>query len=272
MKRQEQWQLHGNAPEIYERFLVPAVFAPWVPVLMESAALQPGERVLDVACGTGIVARGAAQTVGANGRVVGIDVNPGMLEIARAISPAPNAAVIEWREMSVDAMPFDDALFDVAFCQQGLQYFLDRGAALREIHRVLVFGGKLIISVWRSLEFAAGYTALAESLERHIGSQTRDTMRAPFSLGDAQELRSMISEAGFRKVNVQPKLGTVRFASAEEFVIRRLAGSPLADAVSAVDDEVRASIVDYVSNRLQLYVTDAGLIFPIETHIAVAHA
>lgn len=238
MKKQEQWQLHGNAPEIYERYLVPAVFAPWVPSLMEAAALRPAERVLDVACGTGIVARGAARVVGAGGRVVGIDLNRGMLEVARSVPPAPNAATIEWHEASVDAMPFADASFDAAFCQQGVQYFLDRVAALREVHRVLIPSGKLILSVWRSLEYTPGYAALAEALERHIGLQTRDTMLAPFSLGDAKEVRMVVVEAGFRDVSIRPEAGTVHFSSPEEFVIRRLAGSLLADAVSAVGDDV----------------------------------
>ncbi len=270
MKTREQWQLHGNAPEIYERYLVPAVFAPWVPQLTAMAALRPGDHVLDVACGTGIVARGAARIVGTQGRVGGVDLNRGMLDVARSIPPEPGATEVEWHESSVEDMPFEDAAFDAAFCQQGLQYFLDPREALREIRRVLALDGRLVLSVWPSLNYTPGYAALAEALEKYIGPQTRNTMTAPFSLNDPAALRAMLVEAEFREVSINPKAGMVRFSSPEEFVIRRLSGSPLADAVRAVDDDVRLDIVKHVASRLRAYTTNDGLAFPIETNIAVA--
>ena len=203
MKTREQWQLHGNAPDIYERYLVPAVFAPWVPQLTAMAALRSGDHVLDVACGTGIVARGAARIVGAQGRVVVVDLNREMLDVARSIPPEPGTTEVEWHEASVEDMPFEDAAFDAAFCQQGLQYFLDPGEVLREIRRVLALDGRLVLSVWRSLKYTPGYAALAEALENYIGPQTRNTVTAPFSLHDAAALRAMLQRASAKWASIQ---------------------------------------------------------------------
>ena len=142
MPPQEKWQMTGSGPEAYERHLVPAIFAPWATVLLELARLQPGERVLDAACGTGVVARAATSRVGAAGTVTGVDLNPGMLDVARAVSGEAGQA-IAWREGDLAALPFADGAFDVVLCQQGLQFFPDCLAALQEMRRVLVPGGQL---------------------------------------------------------------------------------------------------------------------------------
>ena len=140
MSDQGQWQVAGNAADVYERALVPAIFAPWAPLVVALAEPKPGERVLDVACGTGVVARFASQRVGRTGGVVGLDLNPGMLAVAAASAagPAATGAPIVWREGSAVAMPLADGSFDVVCCQLGLQFFPDRSAALAEMHRVLV--------------------------------------------------------------------------------------------------------------------------------------
>src|SRR5260370_25850928 len=160
----ERGLLAGNEPDAYERHIDPALFMPWARSLVETAALRPGERVLDVACGTGVVTRLAAKRVGAGGKVVGLDLNAGMLEVARSRAPA-----IEWREGSATELPLPDAAFDAVLCQQGLQFFPDRPAALREMRRVLVPGRRLALSVWRSLQGSPGHRALADALEPHIG-------------------------------------------------------------------------------------------------------
>jgi 2-polyprenyl-3-methyl-5-hydroxy-6-metoxy-1,4-benzoquinol methylase len=131
MRQPEQWQLSGNAAELYERYVVPYFLGPWAPGLVEVAALRPGERVLDVACGTGVVARLAAQQVGTTGQITGVDLNAGMLAVARALPPPPGVT-ITWVECSAVAMGLADALFDVVLCQQGLQFFPDKPVALRE--------------------------------------------------------------------------------------------------------------------------------------------
>src|SRR6266496_14186 len=122
MVQREQWQITGDAAELYERYLVPATFGPWATDLVALATLRAGDCVLDVACGTGIVARRAAEQVGSVGRVVGLDLNAGMLAVARSAS-ATEGRTIEWCESSALTMPFEDQSFDVVFCQQGLQFF-----------------------------------------------------------------------------------------------------------------------------------------------------
>ena len=192
MSQSERWQLGGNAPEVYETELVPAIFAPWAPLVVAKAALRHGERVLDVACGTGVVARLAAEQVGAGGHAVGVDLNPGMLARARA-SPMPEGTAVEWREGDAGALPFGTASFDAVFCQLGLQYFPDRQQAAREMYRVLKPGGRLVVLVWRALAHSPGFAALAAALERHVSPAAAAVMRAPFVFGDTtDELRGLL--------------------------------------------------------------------------------
>jgi ubiquinone/menaquinone biosynthesis C-methylase UbiE len=164
------WQFVGNIPDNYERYLVPSIFAPWAHDLVSLARLRAGERALDVACGTGIVARIAAQTIGDGNNIVGLDLSGPMLSAARAAAADENKS-IEWREGSAVELPLADATFDVVFCQQGLQFFPDRAKALSEMHRVLALGGRLVLSVWRGIEKSPGFAALADALTHHISSE-----------------------------------------------------------------------------------------------------
>ena len=108
--------------EMYEQYIVPATFIPWTPVLVEKAAPKPGEHVLDLACGTGIVARHVAPLIGKEGHLVGIDISPDMLNVARNL-PAPEGADIEWIEADGTSTSLPDDSFDLVICQQGLQFF-----------------------------------------------------------------------------------------------------------------------------------------------------
>jgi len=272
MSSQGQWQVAGNAAEIYERALVPAVFAPWAPLVVALANPQPGERVLDIACGTGVVARLAAERVGRTGGVVGLDLNPGMLAVAASVAanaPATSAS-ITWREASATKIPLPDATFDIAYCQLGLQFFPDRPAALREMHRLLVPDGRVGVMVWRGIEHSPGFQVLAAALERHVSAEAGGIMRAPFSLGEAEELRILIAGAGFREITIQPTAGTVRFASVARLVQDYAAGSPLASHVAKVPDEARAALVSQVGEALQSCVVGGVLAFPIGAHLASA--
>jgi SAM-dependent methyltransferase len=269
MSQQERWQLAGNAPEVYGRYLVPAIFGPWAPIVVAQAKLQAGERVLDVACGTGIVARLAAQYVGASGHVTGLDINPGMLAVARSLAPAQGGTV-EWREGDAMTMPFSDETFDVAFCQLGLQYFAERPQALREIRRVVVPEGRLALLVWRSIVHSPGYVALAAALDQHVSTTAGEVLRAPFVFGDRpEELRTLLIDAGFREVRIRADVRMVRFASPEAFVQYQMAGSPLAEHVAQADDAAREALIRDVTAAMQDYLNDEGLAFPIEGHIAV---
>jgi SAM-dependent methyltransferase len=227
MSQQMDWTAYGgSAAEIYERHMVPAIFGPWAEDLVALAKPQPGERVLDVACGTGVVARLVAQSVGPSGAVVGFDLNPGMLAVARALPP-PHGAQIEWREGNVSAMPFPDRTFDLVLCQQGLQFFPDRPGALREMHRVLGHGGRLALSVWRPMQHSPGFAALATALGRTIAPEAASIIQGPFALGSADDLRTPITGAGFRDVVLRPATKGLRFPSPEEFVGRYVGVTPV---------------------------------------------
>jgi SAM-dependent methyltransferase len=272
MSDQGQWQVAGNAAETYERALVPAVFAAWASQVVALADPRPGERVLDVACGTGVVTRLAAQRVGTTGNVVGLDLNPGMLAVAAssAANQPPTDAPITWREASATKMPLPDGSFEIVYCQLGLQFFPDRPAALREMYRVLAPGGRLGLMVWRGIEHSSGFGMLAGALARHVSSEAAGIMRAPFALADAEELRGLINAARFRDITIRPVAGTVRFPSVARFVQDYVAGSPLAGHVAKASDETRAALVNEVGDALRSYLAGAVLTFPIEAHRASA--
>jgi SAM-dependent methyltransferase len=190
-----------------------------------------------------------------------------MLEIARSRAPA-----IEWREGSATELPLPDAAFDAVLCQQGLQFFPDRPAALREMRRVLVPGGRLALSVWRSLEWSPGHRALADALERHIGPETAAIMRAPFALADPEELRALAVAAGFREVAVRAAVEDVRFPSVDEFPLVQAAATPLAPFVAGAPESARAALVADVRTALARYVSGETLVWPIQAHVVTARA
>ena len=271
MSQSERWHLGGNAPEVYERELVPAIFEPWASLLVAKAALREGERVLDVACGTGVVTRLAAEQVGTGATSSASTLTP-------ACSPAPvprrrpRAPAVEWREGDAGALPFDGTSFDAVFCQLGFQYFPNRQQAAREMYRVLKPDGRLVVLVWRALAHSPGFAALAAALERHVSPAAAAIMRAPFVFGDTtDELRGLLVQAGFRTVRVSADVRMVRFASPAALVRHQVAASPIAPHVAEVDDTARDALIREVTAAMQSYVNDDGLAFPIEGHIALAH-
>lgn len=198
--------------EVYETQFVPALFRHWGPVLCEAAHIGPGQRVLDVACGTGALTVAVAGRVSPGGSVLGLDIHPEMLAVARRKHPE-----IEWHEGRAESLPFADASFDAVVSQFGLMFFDDRVAALREMQRVLRPGGRLAVAVCDALESSPGYAALAALLDRLFGRIVGDAFRAPFVLGDAARLRALCAEAGI-EASVAQHEGTVRFDSVDALV------------------------------------------------------
>lgn len=256
----------GNPPANYERFFVPAIARPLATDLVHLAALRPGERVLDVACGTGVVARLASQRVGAIGTVAGLDVNPGMLAVAR--SATPPGMPIEWHEASAEAMPIPDASFDVVLCQMGLQFMPDKPAALREMRRVLVRGGRLILNVPGPTPRL--FTIMGEALARHIGAEAAGFVNHVFSLHDMAEIQNVVSGAGFHDVSVQSDTKPLRLPVPEEFLWQYVHSTPLAGAVAQVDDDRRASLERHVVAKWQEFVNDGALVLQVRIVIATA--
>ena len=271
MSQRAQWHFDVNPDELYERYLVPAKFGPWAADLVALAVPQSGERVLDIACGTGVVTRLVVPHVGATGKVVGLDLNAGRLAVARSLS-SDSGMTIEWREGDVGALPFSDANFDLVSCQQGFQFFPDRLVALREMSRVLVSGGRLALSVWRSIEHQPGALAMANALQRHVSAEAAAFRHTPFALGEAEAIETPMREAGFRDIVIRPTVKTVHFPSADAFTMRYISGvAPLARMVSEVDDNARSALLKDVSGALQSYVDADGLAIPTASHLVTAH-
>ena len=269
------WQLEGASPELYQRYLVPAVTLPWAIDLVDRVGIRPGDRVLDVACGTGVVARVAAERAGDSGRVAGLDVNAGMLAVARSLPP-PAGAPIEWVEGSALALPFSAGAFDVGLCQFGLQFVPDPAAALRELRRVLAQDGRAAVSVFSAIERNPAARALAEALDRHIGGAASRAKRSEHSLADVAEVRRLFALAGFDEVRVETVERTLTFPSAAEYVRIQLAATPLADVFGwreAVEQERLVAVVsDDVGAALAPFSTTDALRFPQEVHVALAAA
>ncbi len=268
MSASNQYSLTGNVPEMYERNMVPAVFEPFAKGLLAFADLREGQHILDVACGTGIVSRLAWPKVAPSGSVVGLDINAGMLAVARNV--CGDGISVEWKEGDVASMPISDGTFDVALCQHGLQYFPDKPAALAEMRRVLRPSGRLVFSVWRPVRFNIGHAVFADVLECHVGEEAADTRRAPFKFSDRNEIRTLVAEAGFRDVSVRLDARVAQFPSAEAMVRIMMAGTPLATAMEKADSAVLPTVISDVTDGLSEYIDDQGLSLPMQAWVVTA--
>jgi ubiquinone/menaquinone biosynthesis C-methylase UbiE len=268
MSEQSGFQVSGSAAESYERYAARYFLGPWAPGLVALASLQSGERVLDLACGTGVVARIAASKV-ESGHVTGLDINAGMLAVARSLSTPPGAPII-WVEGSAAATGLRDDSFEVVLCQQGLQFFPDKPAALREVRRVLVSGGRALFSTWKSM--GPYHRAVGEALERFVGVEVATKFRASrVGLPDDVTLRRLFLEAGFREVQIRPSAMVVHLPAIETFVLGHLAGTPVAEAVASLSEEKRAALARQVKIALQPYADVEGVAVPDEANVAIAH-
>jgi ubiquinone/menaquinone biosynthesis C-methylase UbiE len=256
----------GSAPENYQRFFVPSIGAPLAADLIEVAALRPGERVLDVACGTGMVTRLAKEHVG-SGYVAGLDVNPGMLAVAR--NATPNGMSIAWHEASAESMPLPNDAFDVVLCQLGLQFIPDKGAALREMQRVLSPGGRLILSVVGPIPRV--FAVLAEALAREVSAQISAFVPLVFSLHDAGSLERLMTEAGFREAAARSHAKRLRLPGPAEFLWQYVRSTPLSAAVAQVSDEKRYALERHVVAEWQTFVEDGGVSCPLDVVVCTAH-
>jgi ubiquinone/menaquinone biosynthesis C-methylase UbiE len=199
--------------DIYDAHFVPALFAQWGPVVAAEAEVREGDRVLDVACGTGALTLAAAEIVGPSGSVVGLDANPEMLAVARRKS-----VEIEWVEARAENLPLPDNSFDAVVSQFGFMFFEDKPLALREMMRVSKTGGRLAVAVCDAVENSPGYDAFARLLDRLFGREVGDAFRAPFSLGDAGRLHTFCRQAGIENAEVTQRNGKVRFKSIDALV------------------------------------------------------
>lgn len=259
----ERGQVGHSAAEVYERFFVPALFGEWVERVADRAAIGRGDRVLDVACGTGVLARHVAGRVQPDGRVVGLDPNQGMLAVAARVAPD-----VEWRSGVAESIPFDDAAFDAVLSQFGLMFFDDPAGSLREMLRVLRPGGRLAVAVWAALESTPGYREMVALLREEFGDAPADALTAPFMLGDLDRLRRLFAEAGFEGAEIETLQGEARFASLEEWVHTDIHGWTLA---GMLDDGEYARLRQTADRRLARFVGAEGRVrFPAPAHVVTA--
>ncbi|HEX7061537.1 MAG TPA: methyltransferase domain-containing protein [Woeseiaceae bacterium] len=255
-----------NFPWLYERKVVGPIFEPWAKVMLDRARISSGQSVLDVACGTGIVARLAGARVGEAARIVGVDVSGPMLAVAREIEPS-----IDWREGDAAALPIGPGeRFDRVLCQQGLQFFGDRAAAARELRRAVDPGGVALVAVWRSAREMPPYDELQRVAERHLGVEIHDER---YAFDDADALRRVLAEAGFRDVQVETLSLTHRFPDAAEFVrmnAMALVGMSGADLGDEERQRVLEAIVEESVTAVRSFMHGAAGVWDMRTNLAVA--
>jgi SAM-dependent methyltransferase len=268
VSQHEQWQVTAQAAELYERYPARYILGPWAPLLVDTAGLTNCERVLDVACGTGLVARIAAQRVGRGGRVIGVDLNPGMIAVARSLPPPPTGAPIEWFERSALDLRLPDASFDVVLCQQGLQFFPDKLVALREMRRVLVHHGRLALSVWTGI--GPYHAAVGEALARVIDNAAASKFCSSREVPAKDELQRLATDAGFSEVNGRVSRLDIHLPRLDSFVLDHLAGTPVAPLIAAANPEARKKIGAYAMEQLRRYADGDGITYPEETHVVTA--
>ncbi|NQV87489.1 MAG: methyltransferase domain-containing protein [Woeseiaceae bacterium] len=250
------------AAKVYEDLHVSAQFRQWTPLMVEAAEIHSGDRVLDVACGTGVLAREAVLSVGEGGYVAGLDPDPGRLAVAKSLAPS-----IDWRAGVAESLPFEDESFDAVVSQFGLMFFQNRPAALREMMRVLVPGGRIAVAVWDSLERSGAYPIEVALLERIAGEPAAAALRTPFVLGDQAILAALFRDTGADSVKIVTHCGTARFPGIRAMVesdLRRWL--PMLGVV--LSEDVIEAILSESAAVLGRFLTDEGIFeFDAPAHI-----
>jgi ubiquinone/menaquinone biosynthesis C-methylase UbiE len=245
----ETFQVTEEIAAAYDEFFVPRFFAQWVPHVLDAAGVQAGQRVLDVACGTGVVARGA---VDRGATVTGVDLNPAMLTVAKRVGPG-----IEWRQGDAAALPCRDAEFDAVVCQMAMMFFPDPVAVLREVRRVVRPGGGVAYLVPGSLEANPAYQVFVDVVTTNAGADGRALVSAYFALGDPDRLAGFARDAGLEVTAVTTPAGRARYSSVDEFVTIEVDSTPLG---GRLDEPSRARITEECRTGLASYVDDTGAV------------
>jgi SAM-dependent methyltransferase len=245
----------GTAAENYQRYFVPAIATPVSAGLLEAACLQPDERVLDVACGTGVIARLAAEITGPAGAVTAIDIAPDMVEVARA-TPAPAEPVIDWQVGDATSLPFPDDSFDAVLCQMGLMFMADRAAAVGQMRRTLLPRGRVVISTPGAIQPV--FEILERALVEHVNPDLGGFVRAVFSMHNPDDLALLLRGAGLRNVTVTVEEATLRLPAPAEFLWQYISLTPMAPIVANTPEEAKQTLEREVVERWQPYVTAGG--------------
>ena len=263
-----QYQLEGNAPRLYERDTAQTLGKPLAEQVFNHVELHKGDRVLDAACGTGIVTRVAAQRFAHAGKFVGVDRNTSMLDVARDL--APTNATVEWRQGDLSALPFPDNSFDVVLCQNGVQFVPDKLTVLREMNRVLVPGGRLAFTVWSAITPYAA--AVSEALARHISKEAAASQLSMFQLRDVETVQKLAVDAGLQELTMQELVVIRPMPASAEGIIADAARTAFARDVIEASEEARQAFGHEVSGALQSYRDGDQLLIPHKSHLVQARA
>lgn len=250
----------------YEALFVPALFAPWSDHVIDGAGVEDSAHVLDIACGSGVLARHALARSGPSGRVVGIDPAPGMIAAAKEVEPN-----VEWVLGGAEALPFDVDTFDCVVSQFGMMFFQDRIKAAGEMYRVTKPGGRLAVAIWNSIDQNPTYRDIVVVLDEHVGTAAGDAVRVPFCLGNPNEVADILSQAGFDDIVFETKTEQARFPSSRTMVEVELRGwLPLFD-INLSEEEI-ADVLIKSDAKLSKYAAPSGeAVFPTSAYIMTAH-
>jgi ubiquinone/menaquinone biosynthesis C-methylase UbiE len=263
MNSTDTFQISLETAETYEAAFVPSLFAHLAPHLVDAAGVTAGDRVLDVACGTGIIARTAVERTGATGLVVGVDLNEAMLTVARRTRPVASPG-----RGDAAALPFPDDSFDVVLCQSGLMFVPDPAAAVLEMARVARPEGRVAAQVWSSLDRQTAIQPLADAVARNAGRDAVDLISTYFRLGDREEFTGQFTQAGLRVIDVRTLPVTVRAPSVDDYISTEVESTPLVDRISA---EVYRRIREEARTGLARYCDESGaLLLPLEAYVVAA--
>lgn len=256
----ETGQISEDAAKIYEEVYLPALFQEWCPLVLEAAKVKSGHHIIDVACGTGALTIAVSEHIGSEGTVVGIDINEGMLRIARSKS-----STVEWFNAPAEALPFDDGHFDCVVSQFGLMYFENQESAIREMMRVLRQGGLLTMAVWDKLDNNPGLAAEENLWQQVFGDEVDET---PYRLGDKATLENLFKSSGVTDIQITTHEGTALFDSIESWVHTGAKGWTEDDTLS--DDQLKL-LLKTAKEELASYKTAKGTVaFPTSAHIVTA--
>jgi SAM-dependent methyltransferase len=260
----------ADAPHAYQQYMVPAMFAPLADRVCELVEAGPGDRALDVACGTGALTRALTRRADRGGRVVGIDRAPAMLAVARE-EPAVDGAAIEFVEGSAGQLPFGDDEFSIVTCQQGFQFFADRSATLAEFRRVVAPGGRVAVACWCDIESSFGFDQISRALDRHLGTEMGDMIRFPFVvISDPAELRGLFESSGFDDVVIEIERVAAGFAEPERFAERIIAAGPVSTAFAAATEQQRRAVIGEVTAAIEPARDGDWVTFEMPALVAVA--
>ncbi len=269
MSISKNWQLSLEAAELYEAIPVPTILGPVARLLVEHANIHSDSKVIDVGCGTGAATRYVANMVSSPGSVAGVDINAGMIEVAKSLPKVPGMP-IDWYEGSAFELPFEENTFNVAISAQTIQFLNDRAKALREMSRVLKPDGRLAMSTWRPIELNPYFDALVKAVSKYLGSETASGLEAAFTLTSSIEINALLAQSGFNNPTVEVLEMHLDLPPIEQFVTRHIGATPMAGSFSAAPESMQQELVGEVARSLESYNTEAGTTVPFRINVGKA--